>query len=183
MPQANLQNLEAAIQALEAEIDTAADLNACAAAWAEKGRLLQRLERNTSALAAYDRALELMPGLESAWMRKALLLDELDRTDEALAAYAGLLTHHPRHVAGWSNRAGLMLREGRFDDALECLNCAIESDPEGEANALLCLNKGLLLLQAFDRPGEALPWIERAIPTGFPEAAEALALCQEALNG
>ena len=171
---ANLQKIEAELASLDAPGN--------AAGWVEKGRLLQLLERNTSALSAYDRALALEPNLESAWMRKAVLLDELDRTAEALAAYAALLEHHPRHVAGWSNRAGLLLREGDFDQALVSLDHAIAADPEGEANALLCLNKGLLLLQAFDRPADALPWIERAIPTGFPEAAEALEMCQQALG-
>lgn len=174
MPAVNLPKTEAALAALDAPQN--------ALEWVEKGRLLQRLERNTSALNAFDKALELDPTLEAAWMRKALLLDELDRTDEALAAYAALLEHHPAHVAAWSNRAGVLLRESRFDEALHCLDHAIAADPDGEANALLCLNKGLLLLQAFDRPAEAMPFIERAIPTGFPEAAEALEICQQALS-
>lgn len=174
MPPVNLQKTEAALAALDAP--------RTALEWVEKGRLLQRLERNTSALHAFDKALELDPTLEAAWMRKALLLDELDRTDEALATYAALLGHYPRHVAGWSNRAGVLLRESRFEEALDCLDQAIAADPDGEANALLCLNKGLLLLQAFDRPAEAIPFIERALPLGFPEAAEALEICQQALS-
>lgn len=182
MPPVNPPEIEAALLALETALETAATETERASVLTTKGHHLQRLERNTSALAAYDAALDLVPDFEAAWMRKAILLDELDRTEEALAAYASLLRHHPRHVAAWSNRAGLLLREGRFDEALEDLNAAIEADPEGETNALLCLNKGLLLLQAFDRPAEAIPWIERALPTGFPEAAEALALCQEALR-
>ena len=106
---ANLQKIEAELASL--------DVPGNAAGWVEKGRLLQLLERNTSALSAYDRALALEPNLESAWMRKAVLLDELDRTAEALAAYAALLEHHPRHVAGWSNRAGLLLALGLSSEA------------------------------------------------------------------
>jgi len=177
VPQLNLQKTEAALAVLEASASPHTALQ-----WVEKGRLLQRLERNTSALTAFDKALAMDPALEAAWMRKAILLDELDRTEEALACYAALIDHHPAHVAAWSNRAGLLLREGRFDEALHCLDHAIESDPDGEANALLCLNKGLLLLQAFDRPAEAIPFIERALPLGFPEAAEALEICQQALS-
>lgn len=153
--------------------------------WVEKGRELQRQERNASALAAYDQALDLEPEMAIAWMCKALLLEELERLDEALAAYVALLERHPGHVAAWSNRAGLLLREGRFDDALHSLDHALEADADagaGPANALLCLNKGLLLLQAYDRPAEALPWLERALPAGFPEAAEAIAICREALG-
>lgn len=171
MNPAALRKTEEALAALESPAD--------AAAWVEKGRLLARLERNSSALAAFDRALQLDPDLESAWMRKALLLDELERVEQALAAYEGLLDRHPGHAAGWSNRAGLLMREGRFDDALHSLDHALECDP---GNDLLCLNKGLLLLQAFDRPAEALPWLERAAPSGFPEAAEAIAICREAIS-
>lgn len=168
------QKTEAALAALSAP-QTAAE-------WSEKGRLLARLERNTSALAAFERALELdaasSAGQEAA-MRQALLLEELDRVDAALAAYQRLLGHHPSFVPGWSNRAGLLMREGRFEEALENLDRALALDP---ANTLLCLNKGLLLLQGLDRPAEAKAWIERALPSGFPEAAEALDLCQQALR-
>lgn len=144
-----------------------------------RGRELQREQRNTSALAAYEEALRLDPSFESAWMRKAMLLEELERLDEALAAYDGLLEHHPGHAGGWSNRAGLLLQAGRFDEALHSLDHALEVDP---GNVLLCLNKGLLLLQAYDQPAEALPWLEKALSTGMPEAAEAVEICREALQ-
>ncbi|HXR96442.1 MAG TPA: tetratricopeptide repeat protein [Terriglobales bacterium] len=168
---AELQKIDAALAALDSPSD--------AAGWSEKGRLLARLERNTSALAAFDRALDLDPALASAWMRKALLLEELDRIDQALAAYAGLLAHDPAHVPAWSNQAGLLMRAGRFPEALNSLDQALAADPE---NHLLILNKGLLLLQAFERPAEALPWLERALPSGLPEAAEAVAICQSMLQ-
>jgi tetratricopeptide (TPR) repeat protein len=166
-----LQKIDAALTALASPAD--------AAAWSEKGRLLARLERNTSALAAFDRALDLDPTLASAWMRKALLLEELDRVDQALAAYAGLLAHDSAFVPAWSNQAGLLMRAGRFEEALTSLDHALAADPD---NHLLILNKGLLLLQAFERPAEALPWLERALPSGLPEVAEAITICRGMLH-
>lgn len=148
-------------------------------AWVEEGRRLERQERNTSALAAYDRALALDPAFEPAWMRKALLLEELDRVEEALAAYAALLERHPSHLAACSNRAGLFLQEGRLDEALASLELALAADP---GNHLLALNKGLLLLQGFNRAAEALPWLQRAQAAGLPEAEEAAALCLQCLD-
>lgn len=168
-------------QKTEADLAALADPQS-AAEWAEKGRLLARLERNTSALAAFERAIELDPGTpaaQDAAIRQALLLEELDRVEAALAAYQRLVRQHPGCMPAWSNRAGLLMREGRFEEALESLNCALRIDPD---NTLLCLNKGLLLLQGLDRPADAIPWIERALPSGFPEAAEALEQCQQALR-
>ena len=40
----------------------------------------------------------------------------------------------------------------------------------------------MLLLQGFDDPVGARPWLERARGAGFPEAAEALGLCGEELT-
>lgn len=139
---------------------------------------MERQERNTSALAAYDRALALDPGLEAAWMRKAMLLEELDRVEEALAVYAGLLERHPCHLAACSNRAGLLLQEGRHDEALASLELALAGDP---GNHLLALNKGLLLMQGYERVAEALPWLQRAQAAGLGEAEEAVAICKAAL--
>lgn len=153
-----------------------------AAEWVAEGERLRRQERNTSAMAAYDQALRMEPGHAGAWLAKALLLEDLERTEEALAAYDRLLEGQPRHVAGWSNRAGLLLRAGRLEEALASLDAALAADPAGDTNALLCLNKGLLLWQGFERPAEALPWLERALPAGFPEAAEAIAACRAALG-
>lgn len=119
----------------------------------------------------------------AAALRQALELEDQDRLEDALAAYdamidALLALPSPTAaalVAVWSNRAGLLMRSGRNLEALASLNHALEADPQ---NQLLCLNKGLLLLQGFDRPQDALSWLERA--PQFPEAAEAIAFCRAA---
>lgn len=150
-----------------------------AAEWAARARQLCAAERNTSALAAFDRALALDSGFGPAWLGKALLLEDLDRVEAALAAYDGLLAHAAGNPAlesaAWSNRAGLLLRAGLLPEALDSLDHALALDP---GNDLLALNKGLLLLQGFDQPDAARPWLQRAAAAGFAEAESALAACR-----
>ncbi|MGH9475921.1 MAG: tetratricopeptide repeat protein [Terriglobales bacterium] len=151
------------------------------AGWVAHARLLQTGERNTSALAAFDRALALDPAFGPAWLGKALLLEDLERFEAALAAYDALLEHAANipalQSAAWSNRAGLLLRAQQYPQALESLDRALALDPD---NHLLMLNKGLLLLQGFEQSAAALPWLERAAAAGLPEAAEPLAACRSA---
>ncbi|MGH9412873.1 MAG: tetratricopeptide repeat protein [Terriglobales bacterium] len=151
------------------------------AAWVAEARRLHAAERNTSALAALDRALALDAAYGPAWLGKALVLEDLERFEPALAAYDALLEHagdnQGLRTAAWSNRAGLLLRAEHFPEALDSLDHALALDPE---NHLLVLNKGLLLLQGFENPKEALPWLQRAAAAGLPEAAEPLAFCRQA---
>ncbi|MGH9468103.1 MAG: GAF domain-containing protein [Terriglobales bacterium] len=152
------------------------------AEWVAEARRLQAHERNTSALAAFERALQLDGAYAPAWLGKALLLEDLNRWEPALAAYDALLAHAAGNAAlataAWSNRAGLLLRAERFPEALDSLDHALALDP---GNHLFTLNKGLLLLQGFERPLEALPWLERAAAAGVPEAEEPLAYCRDEL--
>ncbi|TAN23772.1 MAG: tetratricopeptide repeat protein [Acidobacteria bacterium] len=151
-----------------------------AAEWVAEARRLHAEERNSSALAAVERALALDAAYAPAWLGKALVLEDLERFEPALAAYDRLIACAAGNpallTAAWSNRAGLLLRAEQFPEALDSLNRALEADP---GNHLLMLNKGLLLLQGFENPAEALPWLERAAAAGLPEAEEPLAFCRE----
>lgn len=142
-----------------------------AAQLVEEGRALARQEKNTSALAAFNTALQLEPGFRPAALAKAVLLEDLGRLEEAVAAYDALLLQYPGDVAACSNRAGLLLQLEQPEAALASLDQALAADP---ANDLLALNKGLLLLQGLNDPAAARPWLERARDAGFAEAADAL---------
>lgn len=150
------------------------------AEWVAEARRLHAEERNTSALAAIERALALDAAYAPAWLGKALILEDLERLEAALAAYDRLIACAADNAAlltaAWSNRAGLLLRAEQLPEALDSLNRALEADP---GNHLLMLNKGLLLLQGFENPREALPWLERAAEAGLPEAEEPLEFCRE----
>ncbi|MGH9486526.1 MAG: tetratricopeptide repeat protein [Terriglobales bacterium] len=156
---------------------------ATASAWVARARQHHGAERNTSALAAFDRALALDPAHADAWLGKALLLEDLERPDAALAAYDALLAraegNRALQSAAWSNRAGLLARAQNFPEALASLDRALLLDPE---NHLLIFNKGMLLLEGFEQPAQALPWLERAHAAGLAEASEPLAACRQALE-
>lgn len=175
MSEENQGALESALAELDARWPEA---TRPAQAWLDRGRILQRLQRNTSALAAFNRALELDPDADAPALAKAALLEELENPEAALAVYDDLVHRHPDLVAGWSNRAGLLLQMGSLEAAHASLDRALGLDPD---NLLLLFNHGLLLWQGLDRPQEALEFLDRAAAAGIPEAVEAAAACRASL--
>ena len=92
---------------------------------------------------------------------------------------AWALALHPRHEQAWVNK-GLTLAElQRPDEALACFERALALNPRLEQG---WFNKGVTLVNAFHRYAEALPCFAAAERLGNTQAADGIALCQQALG-
>ncbi|HUG35886.1 MAG TPA: tetratricopeptide repeat protein [Candidatus Limnocylindrales bacterium] len=103
-------------------------------AYLNRGQALLQLERMDAALADFDRALALRPGLAYAHLNRGLAYIRLRRYPEALVAFDEGLAHAaempPRARArAHSNRAGLYLLMGRSNEAIADLAQAASLDP------------------------------------------------------
>jgi tetratricopeptide (TPR) repeat protein len=128
-----------------------------------------RQGKNETALASYDRALNLRPDCAEALCNRGLALYELKRFAEALTSYERGLTLRPDFAEAHNNR-GLVLHElKRFEEALASCERALSLRPDF-AEALF--NRGNAL-HGLKRFAEALASYDRAL-TLRPDFAEAL---------
>lgn len=79
----------------EAVVSTYPD---CAMAWNRIGLAQEAAGRRDEAVAAYDRALAIVPGFSSAALNRAEALQRAGRSGEAESALREALTHHPEHA-------------------------------------------------------------------------------------
>lgn len=128
----------------------AAGVTRTASSYNNEGIVLRGEGRDREALAAFDKAVELEPGLASAqWNLSESLLREgdLDRSDEALArAVAGGLPEGAQHVVA---RAAHYESGGQLARSLALLDRAIVAHPE---EAGLWLYRGRYRVQSGDCP-------------------------------
>lgn len=133
------------LKILSADPDSAATLNLLAVINASLGR-------NEEALANYDRALLLQPGLLTALNNRGAVLKAMKRYDEALDSYDRALVLQPDYAEVISNRASVLHELTRYDEALASYDRALALRPDyAEA-----LNNRGTVLQALRRYAEAL---------------------------
>jgi protein O-GlcNAc transferase len=123
-----------------------------AAAWCNKGLVLQALQRPREALESYDRAIGLGSGHAEIHNNRGNVLFELGRLDEALASHEQAVALNPRSALAYNNRANVLRHLGRFDDALAGYEKAVALKADYiEAH----VNRAVTLV-ALGRPDEAL---------------------------
>ena len=120
------------------------------------GVALKMQKRYAPAVAAFDTALRLAPGLPLAEYNRANTLVHMGRNEEAVEGYRRYLAREPRNGAVHSELNALLYRMGRDEDFLKSFDAA------GAARAALEPVKGGLLLRA-GRHGEALESFNRAL--------------------
>lgn len=111
--------------------------------WIEKGTVLEELDRNMEAVAAYEKALGIDPDNSRALDHKKTAMMKLGRCEadgwtindpteqySTLAAYDLITQLHPESPKSWYNKACVLSRLGRYEQAIEAINKAIEIDPE-----------------------------------------------------
>jgi len=148
-------------------------------AWVNMGVAMDALSRRTEALGCYNNALTLNPRNAQAWFNAGVVLGDMGRHEEALGCCDRALALHPRNEQAWVNR-GLTLAElQRPAEALDCFERALALNPRLEQG---WFNKGVTLVNAFQRYAEALPCFVEAERLGNTQAAEGIALCQQALG-
>ena len=123
------------------------------------GTALERVGDARGALAEYDAALGLDPGLWEAWYGRADLLERGGRDEDAIASYRSAIAENPTFVAAHLRLANALRRTDRLEEALTQYRRVIELRPGdpgarfGEAMALVRLGR---YGEARDRLEEAL---------------------------
>ena len=123
------------------------------------GTALERIGDARGALAEYDAALRLDPGLWEAWYGRADLLERGGRDAEAVAAYRSAIAQNPTFVAAHLRLGDALRRTDRLEEALAHYRRVIALHPGdagarfGEAMALVRLGR---YAEARDRLEEAL---------------------------
>jgi predicted TPR repeat methyltransferase len=99
-----------------------------AAAHANLGNTLLRLDRFDDAMASYDRALRLQPDNVRALKGRGLILRRAHRQQEALACYEHLLRLEPDYADGWIMKGAALDDLGRKDEAIASYRKGLEFD-------------------------------------------------------
>ncbi len=100
------------------------------------------------ALADYERALKLKPGLLDVQAIKAEALSAMGKYDEALTTIDAVLTARPSDAEALSTRSVILMGLGRPDDANADLNRQLALLPTSQAAACACIALRLAALRA-----------------------------------
>lgn len=124
-----------------------------------RAELLSRLGMQDEALAAYDDLLARHPDDFDVRYGRGLLLVQLGRVDDALEDFGHLVALYPDDPTAL-NALGYTLadRTERYAEAYELISRAIAEQPDSPA----VLDSMGWVLYRLGRPGEGLPYIERA---------------------
>jgi protein O-GlcNAc transferase len=146
-------------RALELISKSVASNPARAEPYADLGSAQHALGMTAEALASYDIALRLKPGLVAALYNRASLLQELDRSAEALEIYDHVIELQPYFAGAHYNRALVLSSLGRKEEALAGFDQALKIAPD-YLEALS--NRGTILLE-MKRTDEALACFEQVL--------------------
>jgi Flp pilus assembly protein TadD len=141
------------------------------------GMIKMRGGNGEGALAAFDRALALLPDFADAVMARAEVLDGIGRSDEARTEYERARRLWSELPPGAADRRYLFRRRGYFAFEIEAY-ALVRSNVRSKVLPQLAHGNALL---ARGQAAEALDSYERALKVK-PKLAEALALKGEALS-
>jgi tetratricopeptide (TPR) repeat protein len=123
------------------------------------GYALEKVGRNTEAMAEYQEVLRLNSKYAAAHNNLANLLDDTGHQNEAMAEFQEALRIDPKYVAAHNNYGTLLVELGRFDEAMKEYATAARLDPtDGHAPYLI----GKLLLKE-GRDTEAVSYFRQAV--------------------
>lgn len=130
-----------------------------AAYWMCLGALLLDAQQYLEALQAFDKAIELSPGLADAWYNRGNALRLLSRFAESLTAYRKALSLDPNIAEAWVNMGVIEQNLKSFGEAINCYDAALRLRPESlNAN----YNRALVLENTGQFP-EAVAGFERTL--------------------
>lgn len=112
-----------------AELDAALGINPTVAIWhAQRGYLLEELDRPEDAVGAYERALELEPDEPDIAVALGVALARLGRNARALEVFEELARRYPGFEPAYCHRISIYTQLGRHDQAEEMFYLAQELD-------------------------------------------------------
>ncbi|MDJ0557459.1 MAG: tetratricopeptide repeat protein [Microcoleaceae cyanobacterium MO_207.B10] len=159
-----------------------------AAAWANRGNHLYRLERFEEALVAFERSIKIKENFYPAWYGKGNVLSGLGRYDAAIEAYKKTVKIKPDFYLAWRDQGALLAYLEKPQDALISFNQVIRYKPD---DFVVWYLRGNILITNFQEYKEAIAAYDRAIELksdfavawiGKGEALYRLGSYQEALN-
>ena len=122
-----------------------------------RGGVLYKLGRYQEVLAAYDRAIAIVPNDAIAHYNRGFFLEKLGRDKEALDAYDQAIVIDPKYAFAHYNRGVVLDKLGRHEEALDAYDQAIVIDPKyaiahnGRGFVLDKLGRNKEALDAYDR--------------------------------
>lgn len=145
-----------------------------AQAWFNRACVLEKLGRNTDALAAYDAALQRDPQFAPALLNRGTALMVFMRYEEAVENNRRLVCLNPNSADAQGNLAQSLLGSGRSAEALEVCDRALSLD---SARATAHIDRGLALsdLGRFDEAQGAFDAAEIISPGAMQAYLNAIA--------
>lgn len=111
-------------------------------AWVSMAEALICLKQYQQAIAAFDKALAIMPDQRSVWQRRGVAIAALKKTGKFPN-----LTDAPefdtKDANGWAVRAGFLSACQRYADAAEASECALQLEPSHKAATRIAINSRL----------------------------------------
>lgn len=104
-----------------------------------QGALMERREKFSAALSAYNQAIELEPGSAEAWAGKGLVLTDMSQYGEAEAAFRQALKISPRFSDAEYGLAEALRFQGKSADAIKQYKKFLEDHPDDD-NAVAAKN-------------------------------------------
>ena len=86
--------------------------------WYSQASVLSTLGCYKEAIACYDKALELQPGISINWNNRGVLLTKVGRYEEAIAYYEKAIEIEPRNYIAWANKGNALKNLGRYKEAI-----------------------------------------------------------------
>ncbi|MFX1483737.1 MAG: tetratricopeptide repeat protein [Promethearchaeota archaeon] len=142
--------------------------------WIRIGDLELELGHFESAIAGYDKAIELKEDLVPAFVRRAIALSMLERWRDALKSAETATKLAPDNSEAWLIRGDVSLKAGKHKSAMKALSKASELDPE---DATVENTMGMVLYKD-GRLKEAVKHLRRALirKKNYPTAMRNLGL-------
>ena len=131
-----------------------------AAAWANRGNHLYRLERFEEALVAFERSIKIQENFYPAWYGKANVLSALGRYDAAINSYKKTVKIKPNFYLGWRDQGALFAYLDKPYKALISFNQVIRYNANDFAVWYL---RGNILTKNFQEYEEAIAAYNKAI--------------------
>lgn len=111
--------------------------------WFDRGVKLERLGHHEEAIAAFDSAIAMAPGLAFPWYVRGNALYELGHYSQAIDCYKKALELDPDYADAWNNLGLSAFKMHHYTDALAAFDQAIARDP---SNAFSWNNRGVTFL-------------------------------------
>ncbi|MGA2507112.1 MAG: tetratricopeptide repeat protein [Chitinispirillaceae bacterium] len=135
------------------------------------GNIAWQNGRRDEAVARYRKAVEINPRCAECYNNLGNVAVETGRTEEAMACYQKALEISPGYVEAHINMGGILLENGQIDKAEAHYRKALEIKPDD----VIILNNLSDAFQRIGRPGDAMPFIRKALARATAAGQEAQA--------